>query len=81
MRSVRKTVWGTVFSDARVGRVGRQIQDPATAISEGLCGAGIPVGAEVVENDHGPRLKDRGKLGRDIGGESVSVRSDRSAAG
>lgn len=35
----------------QVRGVGRQIEEPAASVPEGLCGAGVPVGAEIVQND------------------------------
>ena len=49
-----------------VRAVGRQMEEPAASRPEGLCCAGVLVGAQIVENDHSARFKDWGKLGFDI---------------
>ena len=49
MRRVKKTVWGTVFSDARVGRIGGQEQHPAASLLQGGDGVRAFVGGGIVE--------------------------------
>lgn len=51
----------------------RQAEEPAAAGFEGLCGADIFVGAEVVQDDDRPRLKSRRELGFDVGGEGFAI--------
>ena len=65
------------FDGVQVRTVRWQVEKPAAALSEGPCGAGIFVRAEVVENDDGSALQGRGKLGLDIGGESLAVHRAR----
>jgi hypothetical protein len=73
VRSVKKTVQWTVFSDARIGAVGRQEQEPAALGLEDFGGFGAFVGAEVAENDDGAKGDGRHELRRDVGVESVTV--------
>ena len=73
MRSVRKTIWGTVFSDARVGRVGRQKQKPGTDVFQDRGGFRAFVGGEVVQYHHVALLQGRGQLGLDIEVEEFPV--------
>ena len=49
VRRVRKTVWGTVFGDAVVGRIGGQDQHPAAPLLQGGDGARAFVGGAIVE--------------------------------
>lgn len=56
-----------------IGAVCGQEQEPAAALSQGLCRAWAFVGGQVVEDDNGPRIKRRGQLRLDIGVESRSV--------
>ena len=85
MRSVKKTVQWTVFSDARVGRVGRQ-KDEVVALGaqQGLCARRFVRGQVVVREARAatgsrPRRKDlsgfegRSELVLDIGVEARPV--------
>ena len=73
VRSVKKTVWGTVFSDARVGAVGRQGQEPGPDFAQDSCRFGAFVTGQVIQNDHVARLQSLGKPGLDIEVEEVPV--------
>ena len=57
------------------------MEEPAVSRPEGLCCAGVLVGAQIVENDHSARFKDWGKLGFDIDCEGLAVHGTRDDPG
>ena len=56
-----------------IGTVRGQEQEPAAALTQGLCGAWAFVGGQVVEDDNGSRIERRGQLRLDIGVESRPI--------
>ena len=63
------------FNRIEVGAVGGQEQEPATAVSQGLCGGRRLdfVGGQIVEDDNGARIEGRSRLGFDTGVECRAV--------
>ena len=56
-----------------IRRIGRQVQKPATVPLQGLRGSLALVGRQIVEDDHGSRLKGGCELGLDVGVEGDPV--------
>ena len=77
MRRVKKTVWGTVFSDARVWGAGWKVTEPASAAFQDIHRPLAFAGCQVVENDDGAgaerRDERRDELGLDAGVEGGAV--------
>ena len=61
------------FNRIEVGAAGGQEQEPATAVSQGLCGGWTFVGGQIVEDDNGARIEGRSRLGFDTGVECRAV--------
>ena len=73
MRSVKKTVRWTVFSDARVGRVGRQEDQVIALGAQQVDDLARFVGRQVVGHHDLSRTQRRGEFAHDIGLETVAV--------
>ena len=73
VRSVEKTVQWTVFSDARIGGIGWQEQEPCADVFQDRGSFGAAVGGEVVEDHDVALVQGRRKLGFDIEVEEFTV--------
>lgn len=61
------------FDWIEIRAVGRQEQEPSSAVANGFLGPGALMGGEIVEDDDVSRLEGRGQLGLDISFEDFAV--------